>query len=95
MNRRIFLRGLGGAALAAPLLSSLREKSVKGQAAEAPRRLVVFFTHNGCLTDRWFPALEDGALTADTFTEPKAEQESAKRIERNVLIRASSQNLLE
>jgi hypothetical protein len=68
MNRRIFLRGIGGALLAAPMLSSLHEKSVRGQAAADPRRLVIFFTHNGCLTDRWFPKVEDGALTADAFT---------------------------
>ena len=66
MNRRIFLRGIGGAAVAAPFLSSLHESKVRGQTttAAAPRRLVVFFTHNGCLTNRWFPKVESGALTA-------------------------------
>jgi hypothetical protein len=65
MNRRIFLKGFGGAALAAPFLSSLHE--AKGQTVASPKRLVIFFTHNGCLTDRWFPKIEDGALTADTL----------------------------
>jgi hypothetical protein len=67
MNRRVFLRGIGGAALAAPFLSSLHETSASGQAASSPKRLVIFFTHNGCLTDRWFPKVENGALTPDAL----------------------------
>jgi Protein of unknown function (DUF1552) len=68
MNRRIFLRGVGGLTLAAPFLSSLNE--AKGQAAAAtdPKRLVIFYTHNGCLTDRWFPKVENGPLTAADLT---------------------------
>ena len=67
MNRRVFLRGIGGAALAAPFLSSVHEKAAKGQATSSPKRLVIFYTHNGCLTDRWFPKVENGALTADSL----------------------------
>jgi hypothetical protein len=66
MNRRIFLRGVGGFALAAPFLSSMHE--AKGQAAADPKRLVIFYTHNGCLTDRWFPKVENGPLTAADLT---------------------------
>jgi hypothetical protein len=29
---------------------------------------VIFYTQNGCLTNRWFPTVENGALTADAFT---------------------------
>ncbi|HEU5074855.1 MAG TPA: DUF1552 domain-containing protein, partial [Polyangiaceae bacterium] len=70
MKRRIFLKGVGGAALAAPFLSSVHEKAAKAQGVPAtpPKRLVVFFTHNGCLTNRWFPTKEDGALTAEDLT---------------------------
>lgn len=65
MKRRIFLRGAGGAALAAPFLSSVAERTAKAQstAVDVPKRLAIFFTHNGCLTNRWFPAVENGALT--------------------------------
>lgn len=66
INRRIFLRGVGGLTLAAPFLSSLNE--AKGQAAAAPKRLVIYYTHNGCLTDRWFPKVENGPLTAADLT---------------------------
>jgi len=65
MNRRIFLRGVGGAAVAAPFLSSLHER--KAKAASSPKRLAIFYTHNGCLTDRWFPKVTDGPLTADAL----------------------------
>ncbi len=66
MKRRLFLKGVGGAALAAPFLPSVYERAAKAQgvAASNPQRLVVFFTHNGCLTNRWFPQKEDGPLTA-------------------------------
>ena len=76
MKRRVFLKGVAGAAVAAPFLSSLYEKKARGQstAAKAPKRLVMFYTHNGCLTDRWFPKVENGALTtaalAGTTLEP-------------------------
>jgi hypothetical protein len=64
LNRRLFLRGAAGAALAAPFLSSLGG-SARAQEAAAPRRVVIFYTNNGCLTNRWFPKLEgaNGAIT--------------------------------
>ncbi len=66
MKRRLFLKGVAGAAVAAPFLSSLYEKKARGASAAsaAPKRLVMFYTHNGCLTDRWFPKVENGALNA-------------------------------
>jgi len=64
MNRRIFLKGVGGVALAAPFLGSLHEKEAKAQAVPPPRRSVIFHTHNGCITNRWFPKVSNGALTA-------------------------------
>jgi hypothetical protein len=71
-NRRTFLRGLGGAVVAAPFLSSVAGRATKAQSAPAqsgtaPRRLIVYFTHYGCLTDRWFPALSDGPLSANDY----------------------------
>lgn len=66
LNRRLFLRGLGGAAVAAPFLSSVHERAAKAQSlpVEVPKRLIVMFSHYGCLTNRWFPATAHGALTA-------------------------------
>src|SRR6478609_430528 len=69
MKRRVFLKGVGGAALAVPFLSSLAEQAAKAESAGTPpKRLVIFFTHNGCLTDRWFPTVEDGPLPASALS---------------------------
>ena len=70
LNRRLFLRGLGGAAVAAPFLGSVVERAAKAEGAGGspePRRLIVMFTHHGCLTNRWFPANSHGPLTADDY----------------------------
>jgi len=70
LNRRLFLRGLGGAAIAAPFLSSVAERAAKaaGNGASAePRRLIVMFTNNGCITNRWFPANSHGPLSAADY----------------------------
>lgn len=64
INRRIFLRGLGGAVVAAPFLSSVFERRTRGQTVVKPRQLVVMFTHYGCDTTRFFPAKSHGALDA-------------------------------
>ena len=68
-NRRILLRGLGGACVAAPFLPSIMEREAKaqGMAVAAPKRLIVFFTYHGCLTDRWFPAKSHGPLTTADY----------------------------
>jgi hypothetical protein len=62
MNRRIFLRGLGGAAVAAPFLSSIGDRSARAQTT-SPKRLIAMFTHYGCLTTRFFPKVSHGQLT--------------------------------
>ncbi|HEX5100575.1 MAG TPA: DUF1552 domain-containing protein [Polyangiaceae bacterium] len=66
MKRRLFLKGIGGAALATPFLTSLQGKAT-AQAAAPSKRLVIFYTQNGCLTNRWFPSVENGELTAEAF----------------------------
>jgi hypothetical protein len=65
----VLLRGLGGATVAAPFLSSVAEREAKaqGMTATAPRRLIVFFTHFGCVTDRWFPARSHGPLSSADY----------------------------
>jgi hypothetical protein len=68
-NRRILLRGLGGACVAAPFLPSIAEREAKAQGATAaaPKRLIVFFTFHGCLTNRWFPAKSHGTLSTAEY----------------------------
>jgi hypothetical protein len=70
INRRIFLRGLGGAVVAAPFLSSLSERGVKAQAAAAPKRLIVMFTHYGCITTQFFPKVSNGPLASASDLSP-------------------------
>ena len=69
INRRIFLRGLGGAVVAAPVLSSMGDRATRAEAANAqlPRRLIVMFTHYGCLTTRFFPERSHGQLSSADF----------------------------
>ncbi|MFZ5893453.1 MAG: DUF1552 domain-containing protein [Myxococcota bacterium] len=64
MKRRRFLQGAGGALLAAPFLSSLEEGTARAatQRGTGPQRLVIFYTQNGCLTNRWFPKVESGPI---------------------------------
>ena len=71
-NRRVLLRGLGGAVVAAPFLPSVAERQAKAQGMGAPgppKRLIVYFTHYGCLTNRWFPAKSHGRLTRDDYAQ--------------------------
>ena len=70
-NRRVLLRGLGGAVVAAPFLSSVAERAAKTQGLPpppAPKRLIVLFTYHGCLTNRWFPAKSHGPLSKADYT---------------------------
>jgi hypothetical protein len=63
IHRRVFLRGLGGAVVAAPFLQSVAEREAKGQTAK-PKQFIAMFTHYGCVTNKWFPAKAHGALAA-------------------------------
>jgi Protein of unknown function (DUF1552) len=61
VKRRLFLQGIGGAALAAPYLSSLAPRSARAQ-SEYPTNLVIYFTHNGTLLENYRVAERTGAL---------------------------------
>jgi hypothetical protein len=64
VTRRIFLRGLGGACVAAPFLGSVAERTVQASVSAPPKRLIVMFTDFGCITNRFFPTKSHGPLTA-------------------------------
>src|SRR6187549_3542526 len=64
MNRRILLKGLGGAVIAAPILTSLLPKEARAQAAAATKRTIIMFTYYGCITNNWFPQKLNGDLVA-------------------------------
>ena len=52
LTRRNFLRAAGGAAVALPLLSSLRAGAA---GVTYPKRLVLMYTPNGVIPDAWYP----------------------------------------
>jgi len=67
VKRRLFLKGVAGASLAAPFLSSLEPRTAKAAGGTGPQRLVIFYTNNGCLTNRWFPKVENGTIEASAL----------------------------
>ena len=67
LHRRLFLQGLGGAAVAAPFLSSVWERQAKGATA-MPKAFIAMFTHYGCVTTKFFPKNSNGPLSAADFT---------------------------
>jgi hypothetical protein len=72
LSRRHILRGVAGAFVAAPFLSSVWERAARaaGEAGAGtsggtnPKQLIVMFTHYGCITNSFFPAKSHGALAA-------------------------------
>jgi len=68
MNRRILLKGLGGAVIAAPILSSLLERSARAQTAATTKRTIIMFTYYGCITNNWFPQKLEGDLLPEDLT---------------------------
>ena len=68
MNRRILLKGLGGAVVAAPILSSLFERSAQAQSTAQVKRTIIMFSYYGCITNKWFPQKLDGELLASDLT---------------------------
>ena len=78
MKRRYFLQGFGGAALAAPFLTSVGGRGAFAQDGAGPvLRNILFYMHNGVNTTKWFQETENGPLTAadlsPTLQEPLGE----------------------
>lgn len=72
-TRRTFLRRLGGAGLALPLLPALlRGSSATAQPVAPPKRLVCLFTHNQQLRAPWMPTGTDRDFTLSPVLAPLA-----------------------
>lgn len=52
LNRRTFLRGLGGITVGLPLMDSLRARADQGA---FPKRFLVVYSPNGVMPSNWFP----------------------------------------
>ncbi len=93
LNRRRFLYGLGGAVVAAPFLSSIAEREAKADSVpvDVPKRLIVFFTHYGCLTNRWFPAKSHGSLSTADYSALKTLKPLAPYADKLLMVRGIRQ----
>jgi hypothetical protein len=63
MNRRKFLRGVGGVLLATPFLSSIGAPKMQAQTVPDPKRLIILFQPNGVNPLRFWPTVTNGAIT--------------------------------
>lgn len=62
LNRRNFLRGLGGSAIALPFLESLAIRRARANPAAMPPRMVYFWFDLGVYRDTWIPRGGSGPL---------------------------------
>jgi hypothetical protein len=64
----MFLKGLGGAVVAAPYLPSVWERKAKAAASAPAKNFIAMFTHYGCVTTKFFPKNSNGPLAAADYT---------------------------
>jgi hypothetical protein len=55
LNRRLFLKGAGGAVLAMPFLESLVPREAAGQTVTPPKRFIVLKSFSTQLVQEWYP----------------------------------------
>lgn len=71
INRRNFLRGVGGLSLGLPFLESIVLRGVRAQAPPPIKRFIVFFSCNGANLSQFWPS-NYGALTPGSFAASQA-----------------------
>ena len=67
LNRRTFLRGAGGIAIALPFLDIMRATDTQAQIGVAPKRVIFITSPNGTVSDLWFP--DRTAIGSSSFQE--------------------------
>lgn len=60
LSRRTFLMGAGGVAVSLPFLEIMMPRRASADVTKAPKRLVVWSTPNGTVTDNWRPIAGTG-----------------------------------
>jgi hypothetical protein len=86
-DRRLFLRGATGLAVALPLLPSLR---AHGQSAAPIRRFVTFYTPNGQIHSAWWPTAGSGtSFTLNDIHTPLAAHQSRLTLLKNVDLKSA------
>lgn len=72
LSRRALLRGLGGAAIALPLLDAMRGRSASALGPEGPKRLIVMYTPNGTIAHNFWPTGGEFEFTLSPILAPLA-----------------------
>ena len=70
LDRRALLRGAGGIALGLPFLDAMRSRPAAAAPATSPKRIVFWFTPDGCPPELWIP--NSGDPTDSTLLQPLA-----------------------
>lgn len=79
MNRRRFLKGIGGVLLATPVLSSIGAPKMRAQPPTDPKRLITLFQPNGVNLAQFFPTVTSGEITQASMVGRGVEPLSAFR----------------
>lgn len=67
LNRRHFLRGLGGSLVLAPFVSSLAFSRAR---AAAKKRVLIVYVPDGCIPPRWHPTGSESSFTLPEMSAP-------------------------
>ncbi|HLV21148.1 MAG TPA: DUF1552 domain-containing protein [Polyangiaceae bacterium] len=71
LDRRTFLRGAAGTALALPLLEAMSSpRRARAQEMAAPRRIIFVFSANGDETDQRFATMDETSFELGEFLQP-------------------------
>lgn len=70
LSRRAVLRGLGGTAIALPLLDAMRGHSASAKGLEHPKRLIVMYTPNGTIPKNFWPEGNEDNFTLSPILTP-------------------------
>lgn len=83
LSRRTVLRGLGGAAVALPLLDAMRGRSASANNF-GPKRLIVMYTPNGTIAHNFWPKGSEWDFTLSPILAPLAEHKDDLLILRGI-----------
>jgi hypothetical protein len=91
ISRRSLLRGVGGAAIALPFLNAMGAPSARAGGG-IPKRLVVFFSGNGTIADRFEPTGGESDFELSYILEPLAAHRSKLLIPRGIDMVSAMEN---
>ncbi|HLT39017.1 MAG TPA: DUF1552 domain-containing protein [Enhygromyxa sp.] len=72
LSRRTVLRGLGGAAIALPMLDAMRGRPARALEPKPPRRLIIMYTPNGTIAHNFWPKGAGADFTLSPILTPLA-----------------------